>query len=196
MTVVTPGSTRALFPHPEEPVMADVLDHLIEEHREVERMLARLKESEPGAERDRLFEELRSSLGTHMAVEERFVYPLMAEHLGEDEADDATDEHRLARAGLAEAAKRLEEGAFEAAIDILEAGIGHHVEEEETDQFPRLREKAGTQLAEMDPEELEAAVEGGGGKTRDELYAEAQQAGIEGRSTMDKQQLAEALGET
>ncbi|HEV7722626.1 MAG TPA: hemerythrin domain-containing protein [Iamia sp.] len=178
--------------------MADVLDHLIEEHRKVEQLLARLKESEPGSERHGLFDELRSSLATHMAVEERFVYPLMAEHLGEDESADATDEHELARAGLAEAAKRLEEGAFEAAIDILEAGIGHHVEEEESDQFPALREKAGPQLAAMDPDELEAAVEGGddGGETRDELYQEAKEAGIEGRSKMDKQELTEALGKT
>jgi len=172
--------------------MADVLDHLIEEHRKVEQLLARLKESEPGAERQDLFDELRSSLGTHMAVEERFVYPLMAEHLGEDESADATDEHELARAGLAEAAKRLEEGAFEAAIDILEAGIGHHVEEEESDQFPALREKAGPQLAEMDPEALEAVVD----KTQAELYDEAKEAGVDGRSTMDKEELAEALGET
>jgi iron-sulfur cluster repair protein YtfE (RIC family) len=171
--------------------MADVLDHLIEEHRKVERLLARLKESEPGTERQVLFDELRSSLDTHMAVEEQFVYTLMAEHLGEEAAADATDEHELARAGLAEAAKRLEEGAFEAAIEILEAGIGHHVEEEETDQFPALREKAGPQLAAMDPEKLETAV-----KTREELYEEAKEAGIEGRSKMDKQELAEAVGET
>ncbi len=179
--------------------MPDVLDHLIEEHRKVEQMLAQLKESEEGPERQQLFDELRSSLGTHMAVEERFVYPLMAEHLGADEADDATDEHELARAGLAEAAKRLEEGAFEAAVEILEAGISHHVEEEESEQFPALRAKAGPQLAEMDPEELEAAVEGGSGrggeKTRDELYEQAKAADVPGRSSMTKDELADAVGE-
>lgn len=175
--------------------MADVLDHLIEEHRKVERMLAALKESEPGSERDELFGQLRDALATHMAVEERFVYPLMAEHLGEDEAEDATDEHELARAGLEEAAKRLEEGAFEAAIDILDAGIGHHVEEEETEQFPALREKAGPRLAEMDPDELEAAVEGDDGATRDELYEKAKEADVPGRSSMTKDELARAVGE-
>lgn len=171
--------------------MADVLDHLIEEHRKVERMLAQLKELGPGSERDALFDELTSSLSTHMAVEEQYVYPLMAEHLGEDEADDATDEHELARAGLAEARKRLEEGAFAAAVDILEAGIGHHVEEEETEQFPELRAKAGAQLAELDPEALEAAVE----SSRAELYEKAKDANVAGRSSMTKDQLAEAVGD-
>jgi hemerythrin-like domain-containing protein len=174
--------------------MADVLDHLIEEHRKVEQMLARLKESEPGAARDQLFQDLRDSLGTHMAVEERFVYPLMAEHMGEEEADDATDEHELARSGLEEAAQRLEEGAFEAAVEILEAGIGHHVEEEESEQFPTLREKAGAQLAEMDPEALEAAVKADG-TTRDELYEKAKEADVPGRSQMTKDELAQAVGD-
>lgn len=176
--------------------MADVLDHLTEEHRKVEQLLARLKETDPGDERQRLFDELRSSLATHMAVEERFLYPILADVEDDEEAEDATDEHELARAGLEEAAKRLEEGAFAAAIDTLEAGIAHHVEEEESDQFPALREKAGDRIAALDPEELEAAVESGGdaeGKTRDELYEEAKEAGIEGRSSMTKDELADAL---
>lgn len=176
--------------------MADVLDHLIEEHRKVERMLADLKESDPGSERDDLFRQLTDALQTHMAVEERFVYPVMAEHLGKDTTDDATDEHELARAGLKEAEQRLEEGAFEAAIDILEKGIDHHVEEEESELFPQLRERAGDRLSRMDPDELEDRVEDddeGAGKTKDELYEEAKEADVPGRSDMTKQELQDAL---
>jgi len=36
--------------------------------------------------------------------------------------------------------------------------------------------------------------EGSGGRTRDQLYAEAKHKGIEGRSKMNKRQLAEAVG--
>ncbi len=176
--------------------MADVLDHLIEEHRKVEDLLAKLKESEEGQERNDLFAELRHALEVHMAVEETFVYPVMTDVLGEDETADATDEHELARSGLAEAEKRLEEGAFEAAIDILEAGIGHHVEEEESEQFPQLRAKAADRLAAMDPEDLESRVEGSaasGGPSRAELERQAKDADVSGRSSMTKDELAEAV---
>lgn len=174
----------------------DVLDHLIEEHRKVERLLAEIKQSDPGAERDRLFAEIDTSLRTHMAVEERFLYPLIAEHIGKEEADDATDEHTLARAGLASVKERLEEGAFEAAVDILEQGISHHVSEEEEELFPELREKAGDQLAGLDPEQLEDEVtpDADVDLTRDELYEQAKDADIEGRSSMTKDELAAALG--
>jgi iron-sulfur cluster repair protein YtfE (RIC family) len=172
----------------------DVLEHLMEEHRKVEALLSKLKSSKEGSGRDELLSELKESLTTHMAVEERFIYPLMAEVIDEETATEATDEHALARDGLAAAEERAEEGAFEAAIEVLTAGISHHVEEEETELFPKLRERAADRLAEMEPEELEAQVKSDGdGATRDELYQRARQADIPGRSDMSKGELAEAL---
>lgn len=173
----------------------DVLDHLIEEHRQVERLLEQIKDSDPGDERNRLFEEISDSLRTHMAVEERFLYPLIAEHIGKEDAADAADEHALAREGLASVKERLAEGAFEAAVDILAKGIAHHVDEEESSLFPELREKAGPQLSELDPGELEAAVTPAADidLTKDELSEQAKAAGIEGRSSMNKDELAAAL---
>ena len=133
-----------------------VIDHLTEEHRAIERMLRELKGVTAGSQRQRLLFELSTSLKTHMAVEERFIYPLIAEHLDGEQADDATDEHVLARDGLAAAEERLDEGAFEAAIETLEAGIKHHVEEEEQELFPELRTKAAGELDAMEPRRLEA----------------------------------------
>ena len=75
--------------------MADVLDHLMQEHREVEQMLGRLKESEEGTERDELFAELTRSLRTHMAVEERFLYPILADVMAQQFVHDPDERQEL-----------------------------------------------------------------------------------------------------
>lgn len=62
---------------------------------------------------------------------------------------------------------------------MVKAGIGHHVEEEEeTEVFPKLREALG-----LGPRESEAASSG---DTKEDLYDQANDAGVEGRSSMSK----------
>jgi hemerythrin-like domain-containing protein len=178
----------------------DLLDHLTEEHRTAEELLSQLEDTEPGAERDRLIAELDDALRTHMGVEERFLYPIVREIIGDDDAAEAENEHQLARDGLQQLTDLSDEGGFGAAVEMLKAGIQHHVEEEEGEMFPQLRERAGDQLAELDPEQLEAQVRAGGsgddGPTKAELYERAKEADVEGRSTMSKDELAAALDES
>jgi hemerythrin-like domain-containing protein len=183
----------------------DVIEHLVQEHREVEELLERLGDSEPGDERRRTVEELVSSLSVHMAVEERFVYPIVVEVIGGDDELEGRIEHDLARDGLTRLQELVEQPGFGAAVAMVAAGIAHHVQEEEHEVFPTLRERAPEALEELaDPEHLEAAVRGdagavaGGpsgtdGATREELYEQAKQLDIQGRSTMDKDQLAAAV---
>ena len=175
-----------------------VLDHLTQEHRKAEDLMDRLSRSEPGAERDGLLQELHDSLGTHMAVEERFIYPLISDDIDEEAAADATDEHELSRRALADLVARADEGAFVDALEMLRKGIDHHVDEEESELFPKLRERAADELADMDPEDLEAKVERSPDTidlTRDELYEKAKEQDVAGRSSMTKEELAHAVGE-
>lgn len=182
----------------------DILDHLTKEHRETLQTIDRLKDTDAGQERDSLLDELVESLETHMAVEERFVYPLSEEHGDEEDAEEGTDEHDLIRTALAEVKERAAEGAFVAALEVLEKGVQHHVDDEENETFPILRERAADELAELDPEELEAKVEqngsggdgGGDEPTRDELYEKAKDQDVSGRSTMNKDELADAVDES
>lgn len=175
-----------------------VLDHLTEEHRKAEKLLEQLAKSDAGPERNRLLDELDDALRTHMAVEELFLYPVACEVLDEDDVREANNEHSLARDGLQQMRELADEPGFGAAVEMVTAGIGHHVHEEESELFPELRERAGDRLEDMDPEELEARARRSGGDaadgpTRDELYARAKAADIPGRSQMSKQELAEAL---
>ena len=179
----------------------DVIEHLVQEHRSVEQLLQRLADSDPGEERRRTVDELVDSLSTHMAVEERFVYPIVVEVAGEEDEREAHTEHDLARQGLQQLRELVDQPGFGAAVDMVTAGIAHHVHEEEHEVFPTLRADAADAVAALGPpDELERAVRGGGGGvgpdedlTKEELYERAREAGIEGRSSMDKAELAEAL---
>ena len=72
--------------------------------------------------------------------------------------------------------------------------------------FPELRRKAAERIDRLDPEQLEADVKAGGatgrskrstgdGPTKSELYRQAQEAEIEGRSSMTKDELRMALAD-
>jgi iron-sulfur cluster repair protein YtfE (RIC family) len=175
--------------------MADLLDHLTTEHREAERLLRTLADSEEGPEREATVSELRAALTKHMAVEERFLYPIVARTVGDESEEEAENEHRLAREGLDKLTELVSEPGFGAAVEMLQGGIGHHVHEEEQEIFPKLREQAGDEIAALDPEELESQVQGGEDATKEELYAQAQAADVPGRSQMTKDELASALAE-
>src|SRR5690349_20788640 len=136
----------------------NLLDQLTTEHREAEELLARLKDTDPGAERDELIEQLTGALRTHMAVEEQFVYPVVADTLGHETEEEAEVEHQLAREGLAKLDELRAAPGFGAVVDMVEAGIAHHVDEEENEVFPKLRDQAATKIDQLDPTECKAAV--------------------------------------
>ena len=177
----------------------DLIEHLTSEHRDAERLLKQLKDTEPGSARDALVDELTTALQTHMAVEEQFLYPIVADTLGQEPEEEAETEHTLAREGLGKLDELRAEPGFGAAVDMVEAGIAHHVKEEEHEIFPKLRAQAADEVAQLDPEECEAAVKRGASGsstvdlTKDELYQQAQEADIPGRSSMTKDELAQAL---
>lgn len=119
--------------------MNDPLTLLKADHRTVKQLLTRLADSEEGPDRERMVAEVSSALSLHMQIEESLVYPLVARDVGEDEEEEAEIEHGLARDGLAKMAELVAKPGFGAAVEMLKAGIAHHVEEEETELLPALR---------------------------------------------------------
>ncbi|MEZ5265618.1 MAG: hemerythrin domain-containing protein [Acidimicrobiales bacterium] len=115
----------------------DVLEHLEQEHRQVEQLLERLADADDG-EALPLIDELERSLATHMAVEEQFLYPLVEQVVDAESEEEAEVEHDLARDGLAKLRELQDKPGFGAAVDMLKAGIAHHVREEEGELFPEL----------------------------------------------------------
>jgi len=118
----------------------DPMQILKADHREVEKLLDKLADSEEGAEREQMVEELVTKLSAHMDAEESIVYPKVKAEVGEEDEEEAEIEHRLAREGIDKVQQMVEMPGFGAAVEMLKGGISHHVEEEETQLLPELKD--------------------------------------------------------
>lgn len=177
----------------------DALKMLERDHRRVEALLESLGESEQGAERAALTNELTKSLELHMRFEEEHIYPLVQE-IDAEMAKEADVEHGLAREGLSKLSELLEQPGFGAAVEMLTGGISHHVEDEEKKVFPKLRQECGEQrLASLATTLIEEKRQAGmlvtDDATKDELLEIGAALGIETRSSMTKDELKEAVGQ-
>jgi hemerythrin-like domain-containing protein len=117
----------------------DPMTILKADHREVKKSLTTLADSEEGPERERMVAEVTESLSLHMKLEEEFVYPQVASEIGAEDEEEAEIEHQLAREGLEKMGELVSKPGFGAAVEMLKAGILHHVEEEETELLPELK---------------------------------------------------------
>jgi hypothetical protein len=171
-----------------------VLEQLMAEHRDCERLIDRLSHTDEGAQRIALLERLTATLRLHMAVEEHFLVPVIQSKLGWDQARSAHAEHALMRHAIKKTHQLVDEPGFRAAVEMLRAGFDHHVREEEGEVFVALRRDAPEQLAELGLPAMQERVRSiSVDVSREELYERARVAGIPGRSHMSKAELADAL---
>ncbi|HSH58700.1 MAG TPA: hemerythrin domain-containing protein [Acidimicrobiales bacterium] len=121
-----------------------VTEMLKEDHKEVNAMF-RSYEGADEERRDRLVHEIIESLTKHTRVEEQILYPFIrAEVPGGDQLmDEAEQEHQEAKDAIARL-RELSPGdpAFDDAFQALREGMQHHVEEEESEVFPKVTEAA------------------------------------------------------
>jgi hemerythrin superfamily protein len=116
-----------------------LLDELEQQHRMTESLLSKLENAEGESEQRSLVDELVTALLEHMMTEETQVYPAVRE-LDERMAEEAEIEHGLARKGLEQLQSLVGQPGFGAAVAMVQAGVEHHVEEEENEVFPKLRD--------------------------------------------------------
>jgi iron-sulfur cluster repair protein YtfE (RIC family) len=139
--------------------MPDVIKLLEADHREVEELFAKA-ETTSGAAKQQVVSKIASELTTHAEVEEEVVYPAMRAAGLEDIVDEAEKEHDTVKHLIA----RLETmdattGEVDDVLAELKADVQHHVEEEESEGFPKFR--AAVSAAELDAlgDQVEAAKE-------------------------------------
>jgi hemerythrin-like domain-containing protein len=122
----------------------DLIDMLVVDHRELRRIFREL--ADPGTAPDRkgaLASVAIAELVRHSVAEEQYLYPATREALpdGDQIADKELEGHREAER-LMKRLERLEPGEAEYAsvVQSLIAAVGEHIEDEERNLFPRLRE--------------------------------------------------------
>ncbi|MBP2477391.1 hemerythrin superfamily protein [Crossiella equi] len=181
----------------------DAVSLIKADHRVLEGLFDQVKKAD-GEQRKALLAEVKARLDAHSRAEEEYVYPaLIKADPGErGEVHHGAEEHLEADELLGKAIKAT--GDFDARFQEFVDAVSHHVEEEEQDLLPALREavpaaelrRLGDQFDRARREHL--AEHGIGAEvptqaTREQLYERAKAAGIPGRSTMTKEELAEAL---
>ena len=131
----------------------DAFELLKADHRKVEQLFSQL-ESASGKQKLQVFEQIKTELELHTHIEEKIFYPALEEP---EETHDLTleayEEHDVVKRLLKELGRaRTANDEWEAKAKVLQENVEHHVEEEETELFP----KAETALGE---EEIEALGE-------------------------------------
>jgi hemerythrin superfamily protein len=121
----------------------DVIDVLTADHREVEGLIAEIRSAVSGEERRDLADVLIAELVRHSVAEEMHVYPAMKEHLpdGDQAVEHDVAEHKELETMLKELEAADADGpGFLVLIDELADTLRDHVQDEENDQFPELRQ--------------------------------------------------------
>jgi hemerythrin superfamily protein len=148
MVAARKGTRRATQSSRENPPMDnDVIDLLSEDHRKVEELFEDYESSKDESDDDRkaeLVAMIALELTMHATVEEEIFYPAAREALEEEDSDmldEAEVEHSTLKMLLADLADMQPSDAlYDAKVKVLSEYVKHHVQEEEGEIFPSVRE--------------------------------------------------------
>jgi hemerythrin superfamily protein len=126
--------------------MPDVIELLLHDHREVEQMFAEFDQATDLQDKRTIVDKIIIELVRHSEAEEQAVYPAMRAAI-----DDSKEmvEHEIEEHSKAEKIMKELDGldpsdpSFGTLVQDLKKAISHHIEEEETDSFPKFREAVG-----------------------------------------------------
>jgi hemerythrin superfamily protein len=121
------------------------LELLESDHRKVEMLFDQYEDEKEGDEdtKRQLAEQICGELTAHAQLEEELFYPWCKENLEDDDmemVEEAYVEHASAKDLIAQIQGATEiDAAYDAKVKVLSEYIKHHVKEEETEFFPKLR---------------------------------------------------------
>ncbi len=126
----------------------DAITLLKNDHKTVEDLFRRFEQAGERAyvEKRRLVDRIIEELSRHAAVEEQLFYPATRATVPDtdDIALESIEEHHIVKWELEEL-KDMDphDERFDAKVAVLMENVRHHVEEEESEYFPKVREELG-----------------------------------------------------
>lgn len=140
----------------------DAITLLKEDHKSIEKLFKRFEKAGDRAyvEKRKLVDRMIEELSVHAAVEEQVFYPVARATVEgvEDQTLESLEEHHVVKWLLSELEKMdPEHERFDAKVTVLMESVRHHVEEEESDLFPKVREQLGRNDLKDVGEAIEAA---------------------------------------
>jgi hemerythrin superfamily protein len=133
----------------------DAINMLKEDHKTVERLFKRFEEAGDRAyvEKRNVADRIIEELAKHAAVEEQLFYPVARATVPgtDDVVLESLEEHHVVKWLLSELdGMDASDERFDAKMTVLIENVRHHVEEEEQEFFPKVRDELGrTALADL-----------------------------------------------
>ena len=126
----------------------DAIRLLKDDHKTVEALFKRFEKAGDGAyvEKRAVVDKIIEELSIHAAVEEQLFYPVTRATVPdtEDIALESLEEHHIVKWVLSELDDMSpEDERFDAKVTVLMENVRHHVEEEEEEYFPKVRDELG-----------------------------------------------------
>jgi len=148
----------------------DAITLLKGDHRAVEKLFGQFEKAKDENRKKALADRICQELHVHMQIEEEIFYPTSRDFLKNDDiVDESVVEHAAAKDLMGEI-EAMDPGdeLYDAKVTVLQEQIEHHVEEEETEYFPKVRKtdmdiKAIGARLKARKEELMAQIESGQG---------------------------------
>ncbi len=126
--------------------MSDVFALLEQDHRSVETLFDQFEQSADADVALTICQELT----IHALLEEELVYPVLASKVAHHLANEAREEHDQAKLLISQIESGVGRGEdVSALVGQLRQDVQHHVQEEETEVFPRMRESLPTVVESM-----------------------------------------------
>lgn len=128
----------------------NAIDLLEQQHKEVDQLFKKAEKTQQAHEKEFLFAQVADALAMHATIEEKIFYPAVKASDTADILLEAVEEHLEVKRIIADMLDLpATDSTFDAKLKVLQENVDHHVEEERSDLFPKVKKL-------MNAEQLEA----------------------------------------